>query len=547
MAAISTSTCRYGLISALTVALLCSAVGAIAQQQPATDSAQVAADQKTADDAAKAKAAALAHTRSLPECSVAKTNSECKLIIDRARPVAPPAIQMYSNQKLTVVVVNAKTFERYFLDYQSGQAALTPDVASSIVQGLLPALGKVAEIESFDGTASRNAKTDQCDVSAITDTAVPTAGSVGTVIKPVLGCLEQLSGKAIGIYRSLEPFVAPDSLVPDDIGPKAGTDDKRLLAISNAIAGFLKSEFLVSTRISAISGDPGLKTTADLKLRNADARAILELTDLQKPADAVANDLLAYRLRIKDVVGSRDGIDYCSAVIDFAKEEKNVKPPPVDCAWITSRADDDKVYDKMVTRTITYFLNTLNMVSNSQEAVPDQTKKKLMATIAINFADSREYSARSALRWEASAGAFFSTLPVRSFSVKPIFTNGVITNKVISQNILHPTVVPFAAANYRLSNDLSITRWKSNIYWTGAVGINPNTVTADFATGLSYSFRALMVSALAHFGHDVTLTQGLTVGQSLGASFNGTLPTQTHWTTSFAVGVSVRIPALTGR
>jgi hypothetical protein len=105
---------------------------------------------------------------------------------------------------------------------------------------------------------------------------------------------------------------------------------------------------------------------------------------------------------------------------------------------------------------------------------------------------------------------------------------------------------PFAAANYRITNDLP-TRWKSNIYWTGAVGINPNTVTAHFATGFSVSWRALMVSALAHFGHDVSLTQGLTVGESLGPGFNGSLPTQTHWTTAFAIGLSVRIPSLVGR
>jgi hypothetical protein len=200
----------------------------------------------------------------------------------------------------------------------------------------------------------------------------------------------------------------------------------------------------------------------------------------------------------------------------------------------------------MVTRTITYSLNTLNLVSNFQEAAPDPTKKKLLATVAINFADNAKQSVRSAFRWEASAGAFFSSLPVRTFSAAPVFTKNVITDKTISQNVLHPTVVPFAAGNYRLTNDLP-GRWKSNLYWTGAVGINPNTVTADFATGLSLSYRALMVSGLCHFGHDLRLTQGLTVGESLGASFNGSVPTQTYWTESFALGLSIRVPSLTGR
>jgi hypothetical protein len=339
--------------------------------------------------------------------------------------------------------------------------------------------------------------------------------------------------------------------VPNENTGSGETDDVRLSAIAKDISAFLKPEFMLSTRISAISGDNGLKTTADLKLRDADARAILELSELQKLADAVANDLLAYSLRIKDVVGSREGFEDCSSLIDFATDEKKQTLKPANCIWITSKPDDDKVYDTMVTRTVTYSLNTLNMVSNSQEAVPDPSKKKLLASVIINFADAPvTKSGRfpfSALRWEASAGAFFSTLPVRSFSVAPVFTNGAISDKMIAQNILHPTVVPFAGANYRLSNDLGWTRWKSAIYWTGAIGVNPNTVTADFATGLSISYRALMLSGLAHFGHDVRLTQGLQVGQSLGASFNGSLSTQTYWTTSFALGLSIRIPSLTGR
>jgi hypothetical protein len=206
-----------------------------------------------------------------------------------------------------------------------------------------------------------------------------------------------------------------------------------------------------------------------------------------------------------------------------------------------------RLYGGMATRTVTYALNTFNLVTNAQEAAPDPSKKKLLATIAITFAETPKDTLHSSLRLEASAGVFFSTLPITSFSVAPVFTNGIVTDKVISQNQLHPTVVPFAAGNYRLTNDLRWTRWKSNIYWSGAVGINPNTVSAGFATGPSISWRALMVSAFCHFGHDVRLTQGLKNGQSLGASYSGSLPTETYWTPQFAVGLSVRVPALTGR
>jgi hypothetical protein len=79
------------------------------------------------------------------------------------------------------------------------------------------------------------------------------------------------------------------------------------------------------------------------------------------------------------------------------------------------------------------------------------------------------------------------------------------------------------------------------------VGVNPNTKTADFAVGPSISFRALMISALAHWGHENRLSDGFTNGENLGATFTGTVPTDTHWTTAFALGFSVRVPALIGR
>jgi hypothetical protein len=466
---------------------------------------------------------------SLPECSLGKTNNKCKLIIDRANPVAPPTIQMYSNQALTLIVKKPRAYERYFLDYQSGQAALSPDVASSVLQGLLPSL-KLSEFShSFLGVLTLPSPADSCAASDITRT--PSARHVEDAVPAFQECVAQLETRAIDIYRALEPYVSPDSRAPNSTAGDADLD-----GIQYTISDFLKSEVAVSSRISAIATD------ATLKISVPDLPAIQQLTNLQKLVDGVANDLIGYNQRIADLRDSNNGAQDCANIIAITPKEASDR---VQCVSITSNPDDDHVYHNMVTRMITYSLNTLNLISNSQQATPDPTKKKLLASIVVNFADSP--SKPSALRWEASAGAFFSSLPVRSFSVAPVFTNGAITDNIIKQNILHPTVVPFAAANYRLSNDLGWTHWKSAIYWTGAVGVNPNTVSADFASGLSISWRSLMFSPLWHYGHDVRLTQGLYAGESLGASFKGSLATQTYWTSSFALGISIRVPSLTGR
>ena len=114
------------------------------------DPNKAAADKKSAADKAAAESAAMAAINILPECSLAKTNKSCRITIERTRPLTPPTLQMYSGANLTVIVKDPIFFERYFLDYQSGQATLSPDVASSIVQGLLAPLAKAGEFFDYD-------------------------------------------------------------------------------------------------------------------------------------------------------------------------------------------------------------------------------------------------------------------------------------------------------------------------------------------------------------------------------------------------------------
>jgi len=211
---------------------------------------------------------------------------------------------------------------------------------------------------------------------------------------------------------------------------------------------------------------------------------------------------------------------------------------PIDPVVIASRRDNSTIYQNMVTRTITYSLDSLNLVSYSQQTAPAATNKKAIAAIAISFADRPNQRAGiptgvppTAFRWEASAGVFFSWLPNRSFTLSS--TGAVIDSKT------RPTPVPFAAANYRLTGDFG-KRWKQNLYLTGAIGVNANNTTGEFGAGGSYAWRGLMVSLLGHFGHDLRPTS-YTPGGS------GTLPTVSHWTVNPAIGISVRVPSLTGR
>src|SRR5208337_1561674 len=153
-----------------------------------------------------------AQVNALPVCSLAQTNESCKLIIDRSNPVSPSTVQMYSNRMITVVIKNPKSYERYFLDYQTGQATLSPDVTSSIVQGLLPSLAKISEFTARLYGVPPPVAPDPCADPKIT--TMPTAGHVPDVVSACQKCLGKLATDAIGIYRELEPSLAPDARIP---------------------------------------------------------------------------------------------------------------------------------------------------------------------------------------------------------------------------------------------------------------------------------------------------------------------------------------------
>jgi hypothetical protein len=490
---------------------------------------------------------------SLPECSLSKTNRSCKLVIDRSNPVAPSTVQMYSNEQLTVIIKNPLPFERYFLDFTTGQAAVTPDVMSSIIQGLIPDLQKLEatgdQALKVMGEASTNAVA-ACEANEFSDPTWPPSGQVKAGRPKFDVCFGELAKLALATYKDLEPLVAPDSLISTSLpqepqyyrGPKRNE-------ILDDINTYLQAESNVSNKITALSKAPSAlqPTTSAPKapppVYTADDEiTITELGDVQKITDAISADLSGYYQRIEDIGICNYGF-IATSLCDCAT--------PIPEISIQSREDSEQIYKNMVTRTITYSVDSLNLVSYSQQAAPNPTNKKALATVAIAFADHpNEHKILgfpfTALRWEASAGVFFSTLPNRSFSVAPIYTGTMVTDNKINVSAPGLTPLPFAAANYRLTDDLP-GRWKSNVYWTAGIGINPNTTTAEYATGFSYAWRATMISALCHFGHGSHLTQGFTPTTDLGPSFTGTLPTKYYWRGAFAFGVSVRVPSLTGR
>jgi hypothetical protein len=220
---------------------------------------------------------------------------------------------------------------------------------------------------------------------------------------------------------------------------------------------------------------------------------------------------------------------------------RRASPIVSSCNSSLSTAPDSTVYTRLLQRQVTCAVNVFNLVANSIASVPSTGQKRTILTITVNYADSRI---------ETSAGVMVSALPSRSFAATPSYSGPppTVSNIVVQETDTRPLIVPFAAVHVRLGSDwLWPDKRRGAIYGTVLVGVNPNTTTADLGAGFSLAWRSLVLSPVAHFAHDVRLTDGFTNGESLGTSFTGSVPTQQFWTTSFGFGIGIRVPLIPNR
>lgn len=530
----------------------------------------------------------------LPKCSASRTNETCKLVVDRRSPLSPSTLQLYSGQHIVVIVKGALWTERYFLDYGPGQATLRPEVGTLLAQSLIAPLGKLQisldksiedallnvsrSIQSLNGSlkqlmfqnkmlfdkrlgAKPEAKSEEllesgsgagsseparpsppprapvvgvpwreCD-GVFAATMPPTADVLATT----RACVAAMSRRAIELYAALEPLSSPDTVVGAATTTVVAPSVSQLQLLQAELEEFVAAEAKVSAQLGILSRVE--KPPLDL------ATLFGRLATYQKFIDTIAGDLLGYSQRLEDL-GARPHPTF-QPCTDFGVKGESAAT----CAVLAGRPGPDDSLPEPSTRSVTYSINVLNLISNPQEAATDSSKRRALASVVVSFGGNKGhfYDIFDSTRWDGSIGLLFSALPNRTFSVAPVFMNGTVIDNRVNETRSLPTPVPFIAVNYRLTNDLPLSTWKTNLYVSGLAGINPNTTTTDFGAGLSVSWRSLMLSVMAHFAHDMELAQGLTVNQSLGSTFNAPLPTHAFWTTTIAIGISVRVPSLTGR
>lgn len=500
-------------------------------------------------------------------CSTEVVNRTCKVVIDRLRPVQPPPIQMYPNEKIIVVIKHQFPFESPYLEWQSSTSTPAPDPTVSIVNTLLAQsknfafdLKTMADIINNPGGNAPQ----QPARAPVSCSHLPDQGDLTK--EQILTCMMDFRDRSNRFYKMIEPFTNTNSVYPglnpsfDDWESHSFSDwiNSRLCdlygtntnAFNHAVVGcayrdsILTNEQNLSNAIKGLLDQQGnLNDDIDDSITQSDA---VLLSGLNAQADKVQQDLAAFGQRLLDL---RQAITSGSAEVGSIVDPAPPKQPtgfilPSCNASASSNTPYEgkrRGFPFVVIRQVSCSLTVLNHVSTLAESVPTSQQKKTIVTITAVFGDSRV---------ETSVGALFSYIPSRSFTAQPIFTTASLPNAdhlVVQDQKVRPLVVPFGAVHFRIGDDFPFLGRRSAWYGTILTGLNPNTTTADFGTGVTFAWRSLMFTPLAHFTHDVRLTQGFTVGETLDQAFKGPVPTEKFWTTTFAFGISVRTSALTGR
>ena len=526
------------------------------------------------------------------ECSTEKVNGDCNVTIDRSYPVVLPTIQMRAGKKVAVRIVHPLPFETLSLDLQSAQAVAGTDQTAAFLTAALPNLKGLlitteldaSKIKSMASTLSlgadasdppevRKYKEDIARLKLQMDQLFPLIDKfytnaitiyeqlnevLGTIPPEVLQNNKRLPGSKVsqGFPRPWVYDEYPkwrDWMTCEIAGQACPTQTepslRDLMADGTALATTLGpcpspvNLQIISCQITQLQTQ--ISNITDKKQQDFLSLLFRALNDESATlnADAAAitsvnKDLGNYFVNISN-----------SQVISVIEPLGNIFDP------LDKRSGRNSQIPKVLGRQAVFAVNGVNEVGAFVASVPTATQKKSIITITVLYADPI---------FEVSAGAFFSTLPDRSFANQTLVTQNPHASPtqgdvIITQSITRPTIVPFVAANWRLGHDFS---WpdqrRGAFYFTGALGFNPYNTTLEFGVGPSLSWRSVMFSALFHAGHDVRLTQGEQLGevwcnQSAASpstpKCSGSPPspsTEKFWTGAFAFGISVRVPSVFG-
>jgi len=455
----------------------------------------------------------------LPECVPSAPSGypgrQCVVTIYRDAPVSPPALLVPPGTDVFVKVLNTRKNEAVLFTVATTRTT-PPDVAGAAVKNLISPLQTLVftqRTQALDG--GDKIVTEQ---SAVADTL----NSIQDQIRNAATLLTCLSNYQVAHQTEEGAYTCSQA---DLIVTRATFDNQKKQATD--LANKAAHHHLPLDEIDDIEPDIA-EATKDCLAAAAKAPAT-EQDAQKKPCRAADDRYKSNQARLK------------SGVSDIQKAQSALMVS-VDTleAWLkaSKNAPDAIAYQFKSSKLINM------VVTITGQEVVNKTSSPI-ATVTINTQNTN---------WVISTGILFSNLKFHTFSNAPIIVNGKpvldasgkVTTVVTRSDTSPSVVAPELLVSYRLP-------WISRFTWenrcpggcsflvSGGVGANLTSKTADFDSGFSFQFGSLLLTPTVHYGRDNRLTNGLTVGQQLGAS-PPTLPTENHWVKKFGIAVTYALP-----
>ena len=434
----------------------------------------------------------------------------CVITIDRSSPGSPLPVQVPPNTNVIIVVNNQRPHE-IIQSVTTNDAVASPDIAGGILGKLASPLGSLVfsppptgRDAPFDVIPTRRGQLDALkDAQQIAYTSLMKV--YGGYIAPT--CLQ-----AYIIFDAVHGICTQTPLVSD---PKM-TEGQRLDVFEKAKAVTLASLLLTLT--------PNLP--ADESVLDNQFSALC-------PTDPTTHSVAP------DCIESKRNEDRINALLTLLKAKTT------DAATIKTVQTWVATLNIFVPLAPTLFPavsegpnRKLTVKLNSQEQFGNTTTA--LATVVITWQQTN---------WSLSTGVVLSTLKNKTFANSPIYnTDGTpdidSTGKVLTQVTVSKTypgiISPVFLVNYRLYN-FQGDHGKFAVLFSGGLGLNPVSKSADFAVGPSLQWSSVIFGTVLHYGRQTELIGGVHVGDKLGTS-PPAVPTQNAYKPAFGISITYRVP-----
>ena len=448
-------------------------------------------------------------------CSYAVLNGDCTITIDRLNPITPPTIYASPSAKITVAVINPSAYENLTLDWKSTTAVVPPDTFSTVLSALTGNLGKitVSRVPGLArGAAEISEEQDELlqEIRGPLDTAKPALDRIQLVLEPPpLGVCETHPDQ-------IQWWVDPDSWEKTVISTlREAIGEATQSEADHDYADLQKAVADLGTEIKT------LRTASASELADLNLNQIVLMNALGQRKD-LGIRLAQLLAAVKLIPNNAPATKIFPVIDEFPSKEKTYQTQ----VWVLNFANTLAPAVKKVSAQST-------TTDNSPLVSPtDASAKQALVALTVQF--------QSPPRVEVSTGLMVPVTPYHSYSTAAVATNGTITGSVVQETRTY-TVVPMVSVNI-LATDFTVKQQRAAWFGSVAVGYNPATSSVEFGVGPSFSWRSIVISALADIGRDTRLAGGFTVGQSLPAGNPPKPLTTTVWNVKPAAVISIRIP-----